>query len=73
MGYLIVPDNSKGKWWCKEPCQHKDCAANRKDWEIDNKCGICGKALKAGDKFYYTEQGKTAKEHFLCSIARDSK
>jgi len=70
MGCLTVPDNSKGKWWCKEPCKHKDCAANREDWEVNNKCGICGKHLTAGQNFFYVEYGKKDKVHAACEWDR---
>ena len=32
MGYYIVPDITNEAIVCQEPCQHRDCAANRKEW-----------------------------------------
>lgn len=73
MGYLIVPDLTTGEYMCLEPCEHRDCEANRKDFIENPNCKICGKPLKAGDKFFYEEQGKTDKVHFLCEIERNEK
>lgn len=73
MGYGIVPDLTDGKYMCLESCQHRDCAAMRKDFIDDANCKICGKPLKAGDKFYYQEQGKTDKVHMICEIERVEK
>lgn len=70
MGYCIAPDLTDGKYMCLEPCNHKDCAAIRKDFVDNANCIICGKPIKAGDKFYYLEQGKTDKVHFLCELER---
>ena len=71
MGYGIIPDLTTGKYMCLEPCNHTDCAANRKDFIENNLCKICNKPLLAGDKFYYTEQGKNDKVHFACEVFKD--
>jgi len=70
MGYGIVPDLTTGKWMCLEPCNHRDCAAHRRDFIENANCKICGKPLVAGDKFYYVEHGEHDKVHFLCEIDR---
>ena len=54
MGYYIVPDITNEAVVCQKPCQHEDCAANRKEW-TDAKCCDCGKPLKAGMAFYFKQ------------------
>jgi len=76
MGYGIVPDLTTGKYMCLEPCEHRDCAANRKDFIENANCKICGKPLLAGDKFYYCSSedfpdcDKNDKVHYVCEIER---
>lgn len=55
MGYGIVLDLKDPKWTCQQPCNHRDCAASRKEW-TDAKCAICGEPMLAGQPFYYTNQ-----------------
>ncbi len=73
MGYGIIPDLTTGKYMCLEPCEHRDCKAMREDFIEHNLCGICGKPLEVGDKFYYVEQGKNDKVHFVCELERVEK
>lgn len=68
MGYGIAPNMKDEKVVCQRPCQHSDCKAMRDDFIEHANCVICGKPIKAGDKFYYVEQGKQDKVHFLCEI-----
>ncbi|MCK9369887.1 hypothetical protein M0R04_08285 [Candidatus Dojkabacteria bacterium] len=73
MGYLIVPDLTTGKYMCLEDCAHKDCMSIKRDFIGNPNCKICGKPLKVGDKFYYVEQGKNDKVHFVCEIEQIEK
>ena len=73
MGYAIIPDLTTGKYMCLTPCDHTDCAANRKDFIDHADCKICGQPLKAGDKFCYVEQGKNDKVHFACELERQER
>lgn len=56
MGWLIVPDITDDRMVCQNPCDHRDCAANRKQWG-EGKCRICGEGFKAGQRFYYEDRG----------------
>lgn len=69
MGYAIAPKVGE-PLCCETPCNHKDCAAMRADFIDNANCKICGKPIEHGDKFYYIEQGKTDKVHFICEIER---
>jgi len=68
MGYCITPDMTSERVVCQKPCTHKDCAAMRRDFLDNAVCKICGKPIKSGEAFFYQEQGKTDKVHFICSI-----
>lgn len=52
IGY--VPDIRDENFVCQKPCGHRDCAANRAEWE-DPTCHQCGRALKPGDAFQYRQ------------------
>jgi len=63
MGYAIVPNIKDEAVVCQQPCQHKDCAANRAMW-TDAKCAICGLPMLPGQTFYFDDNGKP--EHASC-------
>lgn len=69
MGYLIRPKVGE-PWCCEKPCNHKDCAAMRHDFIENGNCIICGNPIEDGEQFYYKEQGKVDKVHFICEIER---
>jgi hypothetical protein len=78
MGYCVIPDLTTGKYMCLAPCQHRDCAAVKRDFIEHGKCVICGKPLENGDKFYYVgdtqnEKTKYDKAHMFCEIERIEK
>lgn len=64
MGWGIVPNIKDERVVCQQPCEHRDCAASRKQWG-EGRCGICGKPFLAGEKFYYRDDGGA--EHAICN------
>ncbi len=73
MGYAIVPNIKNEVVVCQKPCEHRDCAAIRKDFIDNMTCKICGKPLEIGDKFYYCQQGNQDKVHMICEIERSER
>lgn len=67
VGYLVVPDITNEEIVCQQPCQHRDCLANRAEW-TDAKCVTCGKKLKAGMLFYYTSVHSTEHQCIDCAF-----
>lgn len=65
MGYLIVPDIKNEEVVCQQPCNHKDCTANRRDFGLDSKCRICGMGFNAGDTFYYENTHEYPDNHTM--------
>lgn len=70
MGYGIVPNIYDENLVCQQPCEHKDCAANREQFGKQSKCRICGKGFVVGQKFYY--EGKRP-VHALCVCEEERK
>ncbi len=53
MAALIALDLKDKRFTCQSPCEHRDCAANRREW-TGAICGICGKPINPGQRYYYT-------------------
>lgn len=69
MAYGIIPDYKNEDVLCQEPCGHRDCAAMRIDFIVNNKCRICGEELVIGDAFCYEpEFGHDVKSHHRCLV-----
>ena len=65
MAWGIVPDIKDEKVVCQNPCEHRDCAANRKQWERAI-CHFCKKPLLPGEKFCFGDNN--VPEHFWCAM-----
>ena len=55
MGAATVLDLKDERFTCQKPCTHRDCMANRLEWE-GAICGICGKPMLPGQRYFYASE-----------------
>lgn len=73
MGWYRVPDIKNEEVVCHNPCDHRDCEANRKEWE-NAKCCDCGEPFTAGMSFYYKQTRPTIQHQCVgCALKEDNK
>lgn len=60
MAAALVLDLKNEIFTCQKPCHHRDCESNRREW-AGAICGICGKPMLPGERYYYATMGEDLK------------